>query len=563
MNKFKTFIAGNHVFLFFLVWLVIQLVQAGGTELMDDEAYYWVYAQFPAWGYFDHPPMISWVIKAGYGLFHNELGVRLFIVLMSTASLYIIRKLLPHKNDGLFYIIACSIAVVQIGGILAVPDIPLMFFVACFFLAYKSFIQKASFVNTALLGLTMAGMLYCKYHGVLVIFFVFLSNPKMALQTKSWLAILLGAVLFAPHLYWQYQHGFPSVKYHLFERNAPHYKFAFTLEYIGGQLLLLGPFAGWLLIWAALQYKIRDVFTRALRYTIIGVYVFFFISTLKGRVEANWTIPALIPVFILSHQYITRKKGYRLILNYAAVLTLLTVLAVRVYMLLNVQPVSFIKKDELHKNKDWALAIKKQVNNQHVFFENSYQKASKYWFYSGDTSFSLNSVYYRRNNYNIWPVETQFNGKPAYFINTHNDERFIKIAVPLRAAGYIKVDTLVSFSNIDITLSAGSKLNWRKGKNDFNVFIKADKNAYLHIQASSIKNEFLKLYVFNDGDEVVTTIPINIKLLHITPGVHEHTATVENNLPPGNYTGKFSLPSKIGTLNYATLNSSVYKLQVE
>ena len=67
--------------LFYVNWLILNLFQATTTGLLDDEAYYWVYSRFPDWGYFDHPPMVALLIKAGYTIFANPLGVRLFIVL--------------------------------------------------------------------------------------------------------------------------------------------------------------------------------------------------------------------------------------------------------------------------------------------------------------------------------------------------------------------------------------------------------------------------------------------------------------------------------------------------
>ena len=62
--------------IFYAAWLVLALIQAWGTELFDDEAYYWVYSKFLDWGYFDHPPMIAVLIKIGYFIFPSELGVR-------------------------------------------------------------------------------------------------------------------------------------------------------------------------------------------------------------------------------------------------------------------------------------------------------------------------------------------------------------------------------------------------------------------------------------------------------------------------------------------------------
>ena len=49
----------HHKTIFYLLWFIVNLIQAGKTGLFDDEAYYWMYSKFPAWGYFDHPPMVA------------------------------------------------------------------------------------------------------------------------------------------------------------------------------------------------------------------------------------------------------------------------------------------------------------------------------------------------------------------------------------------------------------------------------------------------------------------------------------------------------------------------
>ena len=123
----------KHRILFYGLWLLLGLVQSGLTELQDDEAYYWVYGQYLDWGYFDHPPMIGLLVKAGYSIFPNELGVRLFPLLLNFFSLVIIEKLIDKKNSFLFYAIVLSVAVLQVTGFAAVPDIPLIFFTALFF----------------------------------------------------------------------------------------------------------------------------------------------------------------------------------------------------------------------------------------------------------------------------------------------------------------------------------------------------------------------------------------------------------------------------------------------
>src|SRR5688572_2808553 len=166
-----------YFFLFLSIWALLNFWQAGNTVLLNDEAYYWVYSNFLDWGYFDHPPVIAALIKAGYFLFQNELGVRFFIVILNTLTLLIIYNLLSRKNDALFYSIACSIAVIQFGGFIAAPDIPLVFFAAVFFMVYKNFLASYSWFHTTLLGFVMALLMYSKYHGVLIILFTLISNP--------------------------------------------------------------------------------------------------------------------------------------------------------------------------------------------------------------------------------------------------------------------------------------------------------------------------------------------------------------------------------------------------
>ncbi len=281
----------NHKSLFYLAWLLLNLAQAGSTGLMDDEAYYWVYSRFPDWGYFDHPPVIALMIRAGYALFSNELGVRLLVVLTGTGTLMAMDSLMKQRDDRLFYAIALSMAVLQLGGMLAVPDTPLLFFVAVFFLAYRAFLQAPSVRSAAMLGVVMALMVYSKYHGVLVILCTLLSNPALLRRGYAWLAVMISIALFAPHIYWQYTHDFPSVRYHLFERNASGFRFAYTWEFLLGQVLLAGPLVGWLLLWAAARHRPSDLLEKALRWTLFGVYLVFFLSTFRGRAEANWTVP--------------------------------------------------------------------------------------------------------------------------------------------------------------------------------------------------------------------------------------------------------------------------------
>ncbi|WP_207511231.1 ArnT family glycosyltransferase [Longitalea luteola] len=420
----------NHRLLFYIGWLVISIVQAINTELFDDEAYYWVYSRFIDWGYFDHPPMIAALVKAGYAIFHNELGVRFFIILLNTATIFLVQQLTYKKDDRLFYAVALSIAAAQIGGILAVPDTPLLFFAVLFFRLYQRFLEKTNLISSLLLGFCMACMLYSKYHGVLVIGLVFLSNIKLFANKYTWVAAAVCLLLFLPHLYWQYQHNFPSVQYHLFERNASGYRFVFTTEYILGQIAFAGPIIGWFLLWAAVRYRPVSYLEKAMQYSLVGIYIIFLLSTYKGRVEANWTAAAFIPLMVLSHRYLVQRYQWQKWLYISLPVTLLVVLAIRLYLMWWFPPVSWIKRNEFHGNRTWTTEMHQQAGNLPVVFIDTYQRASKYWFYTGLPAFSLNSAYYRRNNFNMWPVEDSLIGKAVYMDVPDNSDYFKRLFKP-------------------------------------------------------------------------------------------------------------------------------------
>lgn len=530
-----------HRLIFYSAWLLLHLIQAFSTELFDDEAYYWVYSVFPAWGYFDHPPVIAILIKGGYLLFKNELGVRLLTIFLATASIYLIDLLIEKKNPLLFYAICGSLALAQIGGMMAVPDTPLMFFVALFFWLYRRFLANMNFTNTALIGICIALMLYTKYHGILVVFFTALSNPVLFRKPQPYLALIIALVLFTPHLYWQYQHGFPSLQFHLFERNSSEYEFKHTIEFIIGQIILAGPLMGWLLILTALLYKPVTETERALKFTFVGVYLFFLVSTIKGRAEANWTIPSFIGMIVLSHQYLLTHRRWRKWLYYSVPLALLLVFTARIFMMIDMPPAWWLVKDEFHQNKIWVNSIVKRADNLPVVFTDSYQKPSKYWFYARDTAMGLNTTLYRRNNYNFWKVEDSLIGKKVFAANQH-----------------LVIDDYFSFSRILIDHVEAKQI---AAKEISVTFRTESPENYLPKLISSPYNKtniYLTLY---QKKNFIGHFSSGLTLNDIERKSQQNIVSFKfDKLPAGKYSAKFSIGTCIpGRL---TINSSAFQIEL-
>lgn len=417
------FFRKHHRFLFYSSWLALALFQAGYTELIADEAYYWVYSRFPAWGYFDHPPVIAIAIKWGYAIFQNELGVRLSCALLSTFTIFITESLTERKNPFLFYTIVLSIGVLQIAGFLAVPDTPLLFFTALYFYAFRYYLKNLNLKGIFFLAAAITFLFYTKYHGLLIVVFSFLSNPKLLARKQTLAAALMVIVLYAPHLRWQWDHDWISFRYHLFESNVNKYKFSFTTDYVLGQLLLAGPLVSIILLPAAFLYKTKNETERAMKFTMLGIYLIFFISSFRGKVEANWPMPVLIPLIVLSHQFLADKATWIKPLKIIALISLLLIVAGRIYLVFDIGPDNKVK-NRFHHNDEWAQAITEKTGSTPVVFYNSYQRTSLYWFYSGKLSHCLVLPGSRRNNYNFWPTADSLAGKPVFIADIYGVSSF-------------------------------------------------------------------------------------------------------------------------------------------
>lgn len=512
----RRFAIEHQRFIFYILWLVLGIIQAALTELQDDEAYYWVYSIFPAWGYFDHPPLTAIMIKAGYTILQNEMGVRLVSLLMNLATIMLLEKLTDRRNPLLFYAIIISLGILQVAGFMATPDIPLMFFTVLFFLVYKKFIQNETPVSALLLGFVMCFLLYSKYHGILVIFFTVLSNPKLLFRPLFLLAAGTGFILFLPHLYWQFQNDFISFKYHLLESNVNDYKFSFTTEYLFGQLLIAGPIAGIILIPAAFKFRNnnKDLAIRALQFTLVGFYVFFLLSSFRGRVEANWTAPALIPLAILAHSFILKNALWKKALYITVPLSVAVILFLRLVMIVDILPFVTMK-DRFHSWKKWPQEMKRLTHGLPVVWNNSYQRASKYWFYTGQPTHSLNWYRERKNNFNYWPVETDLIHQPVYHADIYNSEKFSNILnTPIGKIGYRYDSSFVSFSTLHFSLKKRSIIIKQDAPLNFYTSLHISPEHKSALQKIEMQKFSIRLGIFKKN-KWIKDLPLSITPMQI------------------------------------------------
>ena len=406
------------------VWCILDLVCAMLCEIHADEAYYRLYGQFLAWGYFDHPPMVglmtalsdalvpaTGVAVSGWALVLKNLSVRLTTVLVHVVTVYVVWRTIRTGHDERnmflrFLLVAASIPMFSAYGFITAPDAPMLFFAAVFYYAYRNYLDKRTWSLAILLGVSMAGLLYSKYIAVLIILFAVLGNLRLLRDGKCWAAVGIAALLMLPHLWWQYSNGFPSFTYHLVSR-ATAYSPLYSLEFIPNQWAVFNPLVWCLMLWAGwTQLRQGDAFYRSLGVTLIGFQVFFLLMTIRGHVEPHWTIVTAIPaILLLTENACIRKRGIQIALGVCAGL----VIVARAVLMLNILPV----QTGLAGKQPQYEAIHAEAQGSPVIFDGSFQQASLYRFYYNDEAVLVRNAGDRYTQFDLLHLERALLGQPA------------------------------------------------------------------------------------------------------------------------------------------------------
>jgi len=443
--------------LFLILWFMLNLLQSYFTGLANDEAYYWMYSRYPAWGYFDHPPMVALLIRAGTRLFSNELGVRFMFCILGTLTLLLIWKTSPG-SPRIFIWIASAMALVHshVAGFFALPDIPLVFFTALFFYFYRQYLEKDSAGLVIMLSLSIAGMLYSKYHGLLVVVFVLLSNLSLLKRKSAWVIVGLAALVMVPHLMWQIQHGFPTFRYHLVTRSDG-FDAENIFNYMYSQILIAGPLIAPLVLYYSFSFRPKSTFERSLTFSMVGFLVFFFLSSFRDHIEAHWTAAAYVPLIILAHASIGQHEKAVTWLRNLAIPSIVLLVAIRFMAAFDLVPYSLKYLDEFNGWDQWAETVREKAGGKKVVFLNKYQYAAKYSFYTGDISYSLNDVFARKSQYNLWNFEDSLAGKPVMLNKSLRPVGMIKTP-NRREHGYSYIDSFQPYNHIVTSVTLPSEM---------------------------------------------------------------------------------------------------------
>ncbi len=439
----------HFIFLIFSITLV-RLIITLLFNLVPQEAYYWLYSQRPALGYFDHPPVCSYTIGIFTLIFgNNEFAVRLGMIIYSigtAAFLFLLARKVFQENLLAFRTVMFLNLTIffNIHSIVATPDAPLLFFWSgSMFFFYKALFEKESYANWIIGGIFSGLAIYSKYTGIFLFAslfsaLIFSKKWKILFSPKPYLAIIVAVIVFSPVIYWNYQNDWASFLFQ--SKNRAQNIGSFTLNYffqlVASQLYELTPlfFVFGIIVGVITIRKITTIAEsrRFLFFFSFPTICFFFLVSLSSLVKMNWILPAYLSMIILIVDYSSKLTPNKLrIVRVVGIPT--SILFILLNFLLIVYPIVPIEKGDTWTGwKEVAEKItelKNQFDKQKktFIFSNDYKIPAELSFYTGfkDDILSANVYGEPALQFDFWFNPDDFKGCNAIFVFSDYD-RFSK-----------------------------------------------------------------------------------------------------------------------------------------
>lgn len=317
--------------LLIIIATLVRCIIACSIELGNDEVYYRMYAQYLQWNYFDHPPIVGWLIRFTTAnlYFDNELFIRSGAIISAAITTWFIFLSGSKLNNAYTGYLAAAIYTATlygsiIAGTFILPDSPQMVcWAAGIYLLIDitkyNRINRTQKRNLLLFGVVAGIGLLCKIHTAFLwlglLLYIIQYNRQWLKQPVLYLSGFISLLLFYPVIKWNIDNHFVTYLYHSNRVNIRDggIDIGSFLTFTGGQVFYSNPIIFFFLIVSTVaafknNLPLSTSHKRLLLYCSLPLIIIATGISLFKNVLPHWTGPAYYGLVLLAAGYFTKGK---------------------------------------------------------------------------------------------------------------------------------------------------------------------------------------------------------------------------------------------------------------
>ncbi len=226
-RKYKTY-----ALVLIILVALYHLLIIGAVGPGDNEAYYWTWANHLDLSFFDHPPMVAYMIAlstavGGDSVFFLRIGTVLLFCVTSFLIYLLAFEISGSQKTAFFSLCLANILPLYfLAGILTVPDAPLLVFWLLYLYLLLRVAKGVPWWHWYLMGFVLGLAVLSKYFAVLLVpstLLFLLSDKKLRSYLKSphpYAALVLSGLVSSPIIFWNIREGWASFTFHLSTRHS-------------------------------------------------------------------------------------------------------------------------------------------------------------------------------------------------------------------------------------------------------------------------------------------------------------------------------------------------------
>ncbi len=538
----------NYLFLIFGVSFLIRLFIASFYGLTGDEAHYYQYAVHPSFSYFDHPPLVGYVVWPFLKILGNTpLAVRMPALISSSICFWLLftmgRNVYSASCGFWAAVIFCLTPLFSVlGGIMTVPDTIL----SVFWLLSIMTLWKIRFTGTNslwyLLGFLVGLSLLTKYTGFflyLSIFIFVIADKHMRSHLKKkylYCGFFISLLVFSPVLIWNYNNHWASFAFQfshgLGEKNF--FNPGIFIQNSVAQMAVISPFI-WILLAlvfinsARRFFSLSDNFEKLLFIFAFPVFAVFGYASLSNEILPHWPAPGYLTLIIPGANFLLKcgensnriRRFFRHIVLYTGAL-FTSLIPVQVVFHCLPLPSEIDPTGDLYgwdKAAYLAEYFREENRTDTFLFTHKFYLASQMAFYlpAHTAQSHLYCLSKRVDQYDFWQRnknlrKTLYGKTGIFFTDEHFRDspdkiyKFGKIEKPITLEIYYrnkKVKTFYFYKCVDFKTYETDRSVFNSAefyeRNFWRDLISVDNRAFLAVNRISAEHKFFAILLFNTG----------------------------------------------------------------